>query len=85
MKNINCESIEGSQLGRGILEPYVSPEAAAEFLGISRVRVIRMARACILPAHPVGTGKRRQWRFRFSELDRYMQGGITGVHPPVRQ
>ncbi len=67
------------------LEQYVSPEEAAEFLRITRLRVIRMARAGLLPAHPVGVGKRRAWRFKLSEIDRHMQGGITGVHPPVRQ
>ena len=72
-------------MNREHLERYVGPEEAAEFLGVSRQRIIRMARSGFLPAHPVGTGKRRQWRFKLSELDRSMQGVITGVHPPVRQ
>jgi hypothetical protein len=58
---------------------------AAQFLSLDRARVIRLARAGKLPAHPLGEGKRKQWRFRLSELDRYMQGGINGTHPPVRQ
>jgi excisionase family DNA binding protein len=58
------------------IEPYVSPERAAEFLSLDRERVIRLARAGKLPGHPIGmgTGSRRQWRFKLSELDRYMQG-----------
>lgn len=67
------------------LEGYVSPEDAAEFLKISRLKVIRMARSGTLPAHPLGSGKRRQWRFKLSELDRHMQGGVNSLHPPVRQ
>lgn len=67
------------------LEPYVGPEEAAGFLELNRLKVIRMARSGILPAHPLGTGKRRQWRFKISELDRHMQGGIKTDHPPVRQ
>jgi excisionase family DNA binding protein len=67
------------------LEPYVSPEDAAAFLKINRLKIIRMARAGSVPAHPLGTGKRRQWRFRLSELDQHMQGGIETNHPPVRQ
>jgi excisionase family DNA binding protein len=67
------------------LEPYVGPEEAAGFLKLNRLKVIRMARSGILPAHPLGTGKRRQWRFKISELDRHMQGGIKTDHPPVRQ
>lgn len=86
MKNIpNCESFGGSQLGHAIIEAYVDAEAAAKFLGISRLKIIRMARSGSVPAHPLGTGKRRQWRFKLSELDRHMQGGINTNHPPVRQ
>ena len=66
-------------------EPYVTPEKAAEFLGTNRLKVIRMARTGLLPAHPLGSGKRHQWRFKVSELDKYMQSGLKTVHPPVRQ
>lgn len=66
-------------------EPYVSPEEAAQFLCLDRLRVLRLARAGQIPAHPIGSGRRRQWRFKLSELDRHMQGGINGIHPPVRQ
>jgi excisionase family DNA binding protein len=65
-------------------EPYVSPEEAAEFLRITRLKVIRMARSGALPAHPLGKGKRCQWRFKFSELDRHMQRGVNSPNPPVR-
>src|ERR1041385_2399494 len=52
------------------VEHYVSPEEAAEFLRVNRLTIIRMARSGLLPAHPLGAGKRRQWRFKLSELDR---------------
>jgi excisionase family DNA binding protein len=68
-----------------ITESYVDPEKAADFLGTNRLKVIRMARAGLLPAHSLGSSKRRQWRFKLSELDKYMQSGITTDHPPVRQ
>lgn len=64
-------------------EPYVGPEAVAEFLGLSRLAVVRMARAGKLPAHPLGDGQRRQWRFKISEVDKQIQGGITSCRPPV--
>src|ERR1035438_7622767 len=35
-------------------------------------KIIRMARSGALPAHPLGTGRRRQWRFKLSELDKHM-------------
>jgi excisionase family DNA binding protein len=66
------------------LEPYVSPEEAAGFLKTNRLKIIRMARSGTLPAHPLGSGKRRQWRFKLSELDKHMQHGIDIARPPVR-
>lgn len=65
-------------------EPYVDPDQAAAFLKTSRLKVIRMARCGSLPAHPLGDGKRRQWRFKLSELDNHMQAGLNTAHPPVR-
>jgi excisionase family DNA binding protein len=67
------------------LEQYVSPEEAAEFLKTNRLKIVRMARSGSLPAHPLGSGKRRQWRFKLSELDKHMQHGVDTAHPPVRQ
>jgi excisionase family DNA binding protein len=72
-------------MNRNALEPYVSPEEAAGFLKINRLKIIRMARSGALPAHPLGTGKRRQWRFKLSELDKHMQHSIDIARPPVRQ
>lgn len=66
------------------LEPYVDPDQAAAFLNTNRLKVIRMARSGFLPAHPLGAGKRRQWRFKLSELDKHMQAGLNDAHPPVR-
>jgi helix-turn-helix protein len=50
------------------LEPFVDAQKAAEFLGITRRRLLELARKGMLPGHPLGNGKRRVWRFRFSEL-----------------
>jgi excisionase family DNA binding protein len=49
-------------------EPFVTPEEAAAFLKISPVTVKKMAREGWLPAHPIGNGIRKRWRFRISEL-----------------
>jgi excisionase family DNA binding protein len=72
-------------MNRDALEPYIGPEEAAEFLKTNRLKIIRMARAGSLPAHPLGTGKRHQWRFKRSELDTHMQHGIDIARPSVRQ
>lgn len=49
------------------IEPFVDATVAAEFLCVTRRRVLEMARAAEIPAHPIG-GERRTWRFRLSEL-----------------
>jgi hypothetical protein len=49
-------------------EPFVDADAAAQFLSLTRRRVLDLARAGQLPAHPIGNGARRVWRFRLSEL-----------------
>jgi hypothetical protein len=49
-------------------EPFVDATRAAEFLGIKPRRVLEMARLGQVPAYPLGTGARRTWRFRLSEI-----------------
>lgn len=49
-------------------EPFVDPQTAAEFLSLRPRRLLELARAHILPGHPLGIGKRKVWRFRLSEL-----------------
>ncbi len=50
------------------IEPFVDAETAAKFLCVSRRRVLEMARAKEIPAHPIGRSERKTWRFRLSEL-----------------
>ena len=50
------------------LERFVDACTAAEFLSIRPRQLLELARANILPGHPIGRGKRRAWRFRLSEL-----------------
>lgn len=50
------------------LERYVDADHAAEYLSLTRRRLLDMARAGTLPGHPLGEGARRVWRFRLSEL-----------------
>jgi hypothetical protein len=50
------------------LEPFVDAVRAADFLSLKPRRVLELARSGELPAYPLGTGKRRVWRFRLSEL-----------------
>jgi hypothetical protein len=50
------------------LEPFVDVLRAAEFLSVRPRWLMDLARAGKIPAHPLGGGKRRVWRFRLSEL-----------------
>jgi len=50
------------------LEGFVDAEGAAEFLSLTRRRVLELTRAGRIPGHPLGAGKRRVWRFKLSEL-----------------
>ena len=49
-------------------EPFVDAIRAADFLSLKPRRVLELARSGELPGYPLGTGKRRVWRFRLSEL-----------------
>jgi len=82
---VSEENGDGTNLQGASLEPYVDADEAAAFLRTTRLKTIRMARAGFLPAHPLDNGKRRQWRFKLSELDKHMQRALNAAHPPVRQ
>jgi helix-turn-helix protein len=51
-----------------IPESFVDAARAAGLLGIKPRRILEMARAGQLPAYPLGTGARKTWRFRLSEI-----------------
>jgi hypothetical protein len=51
------------------LERFVDAETAASFCSITRRQLLMMARTGAIPAYPASLGSRRkQWRFRLSEL-----------------
>jgi hypothetical protein len=50
-------------------EKFVDSITAAKFLSVMPRRLLDMARAREVPAHPIGTGARKTWRFRLSELE----------------
>ena len=63
-----------------IPEPYVDPQEAAGFLSISAKTLTRLARKGQIPAHSIGDGTRRRWRFLKSELDTWMHGRLHSNH-----
>lgn len=60
-------------------EPYVDSLRAAEFLAMSRKTLLELARKGRVPAHPVGQGVRKTWKFRISELDSWMRREVTST------
>ena len=50
----------------------LTPEGAGAHLGLDPRTVTRWARAGYLPAHPMGEGNRKFWRFYVHELDAWL-------------
>ena len=63
-------------------EYYVDAGEAGKFLGIHRRTVLQMARDGVIPAHPLGDGTRKLWRFLLSELDDWMRGRVNSGRRP---
>jgi hypothetical protein len=64
------------------LEPFVSADEAAHFLGIRRRELLSLARRGIAGAYPLGTGTLRHiWVFRLSEL----ASAITCQNSPIQK
>lgn len=49
-------------------EAFVDAAAVGDFLQLRRRRVLELARQGVIPAYSLGTGLRRVWRFRLSEV-----------------
>jgi hypothetical protein len=49
-------------------EPFVDAVETGRFLQLRPRRVLELARQGVIPAYPLGTGPRRVWRFRLSEV-----------------
>ena len=61
-------------------EPLMSETEAAQFLGGLHPKTVqRMARRGQLPAYRIG----RYWRFRASELERWLQVQLRCQQPPA--
>jgi excisionase family DNA binding protein len=55
-------------------ERWVSLDAIAEHLAVSRDTVYRRIKKRGMPAHRVG----RQWKFKISQVDAWVEGGEAG-------
>jgi Helix-turn-helix domain len=65
------------------LEPFVDPDTAAAFVGITRRSLLQKVRTGKIPGYPLDRGaKKKEWRFKLSELDRYLSSAINSVLQP---
>jgi hypothetical protein len=64
-------------------EPFVDAEEAGRFLHLRPRRVLQLARQGKLPAYPLGSGTRKVWRFRLSELTTAMLHSAQRSHVPT--
>jgi hypothetical protein len=64
-------------------EPFVDPDTAAAFVGITRRALLQKVRTGKIPGYPLDRGaKKKEWRFKLSELDRYLCSAINSVLQP---
>jgi excisionase family DNA binding protein len=64
-------------------EPFVDSKTAATFVGITRRTLLQMVRAGKIPGHPLDRGaKKKEWRFKLSELDRSLCGAVDSPQQP---
>jgi excisionase family DNA binding protein len=61
-----------TQRGSGPASHPLTPSQAADYLGLDVKTITRWARQGYLPAHPLGEGKRRFWRFLEAELSEWL-------------
>jgi hypothetical protein len=57
----------------------VDAQVASAFLSITRKYLLKLSRLGLVPAHPLGIGSRKQWRYLLSELRGWMTS--TGKQP----
>jgi hypothetical protein len=55
-----------------LFEPFVDADVVARFLSLSRKHILKLAIHGVIPAHPLGAGQRKTWRFLLSELRDWM-------------
>src|SRR5215467_9748742 len=56
---------------------------AAEYLKLDEKTVSRWARKAYIPAHPLGEGKRKFWRFYGHELSAWLSAQFNGANQGV--
>ncbi len=56
---------------------FLNPREAGEFIGMDEKTITRWARKGYIPAHPLGEGKRKFWRFVPQELTDWLMNNTN--------
>lgn len=66
------------------LERFVDANTAAAFLGVTRRTLLQKVRIGKIPGHPLDPqAKKKEWRFKLSELDRLLCSEVNcRLQPP---
>jgi|SRR6185312_719450 hypothetical protein len=65
-------------------EPFVDADVAASFLGITRRTLLQKVRAGKIPGHPLDpNAQKKDWRFKLSELDRFLCTPVNFSQQPT--
>jgi hypothetical protein len=66
------------------IERFVNADTAAQFLGITRHALLQKARAGKIPGHPLDpSAQKKEWRFKLSELDRFIAPPVHSIQQPT--
>ena len=66
------------------IERFVNADTAALFLGITRRVLLQKVRAGKIPGHPLDpSAHKKEWRFKLSELDRFLGGPVHSIQQPT--
>lgn len=67
------------------LQKLLTPIEAAAVLHMDHRTLVRWARAGYVPAHPLGEGQRRLWRFFGSELIEWVKSQSRASRPAEKE
>ena len=57
----------------------MDPDEAADFLRMNRRMLLEWSRKGYIPAHPLGVGSRKKWRFIRHELEAWLNAQTNGI------
>ncbi|MHB1953018.1 MAG: helix-turn-helix domain-containing protein [Sulfobacillus sp.] len=66
-----------------LYERFVDADEAATVLGVHPKTLQRWSRQGVVPAHPIGEGRRKYWRYLISELEAWLRERTAQTPQPA--